>query len=176
MSRFKISLAVALIHVLSAPTVWAMMSDEPQGDDRKEALVRLMPARKETRLRDYLPEVADAEVQAILDDPRLIFTPIGRCRRPISFGMARCLAFTAQATTFRQMAVSHLAMGIGSFPGMLRLAHIGPRTFESSASCGCRRTTRASVLPVVWFQARQQGDGRAGMAGDSRSEPCWVKC
>ncbi|HZZ80758.1 MAG TPA: hypothetical protein VFE62_19810, partial [Gemmataceae bacterium] len=43
-----------------------------KADAKREALVRLMPAKSEKRLRDYLPKVADPEVQAIFEDPQLI--------------------------------------------------------------------------------------------------------
>jgi hypothetical protein len=66
-----LSVSLAVMHASTGTSLWAITSEAPK-EDGKSALVRLMPQQKDQRLRDKLPKVADSEVQAILDDPRLI--------------------------------------------------------------------------------------------------------
>ncbi|HEY1601434.1 MAG TPA: hypothetical protein VGG64_17665 [Pirellulales bacterium] len=162
MSRFKMSLAVALVNVLSASTLWAMMSDEPQGDGRKEALVRLMPAKKESRLRDYLPKVADDEVQAIFADPQLILYTDSEMPKAYQFWDGQMPGVHRASYNISANGGEPFGNGNREFPwdgpaGTHRAKNVWAFRFLRLP-----RDEEGNVLPVVWFQSRQKGDGQRG--------------
>ena len=161
MNRYILLGAIAVSAQVASSEARAMMSDAPE-DARKEALVRLMPQKNETRLRDCLPKVDDADVQAVLNDPRLILY------------------------TDREMPKAYQFWN-GQFPGVHRASYNisangsepfgnGNREFPWSTPAGTHRAKdvwafrfmrlpqdkNGKVHPVVWYRTRQSGDGRQG--------------
>ncbi len=139
-----------------------MMTDQPPADGKREALVRLMPAKNEQRLRDYLPKVADDDVQAILDDPQLIVYTDREMPKAYQF-------WDGQMPGVHDASYNISANGSEPFGN-------GNREFPWGAPAGTHRTKnvwsfrflrlprdeQGKVHPVVWYQARQQGDGQRG--------------
>ena len=162
MKCFLSPLMGAMLCAFASTQAWSMMSDEPPVDGRKEALVRLMPAKKEGRLRDHLPKVADEEVQAILDDPRLILYTENEMPKAYQF-------WDGQMPGVHNANYNISANGSEPFGN-------GNREFPWNAPAGTHRAKNVSsfrflrlpqdengkVHPVVWFRSRSPEDGRRG--------------
>ncbi|HZZ80757.1 MAG TPA: hypothetical protein VFE62_19805 [Gemmataceae bacterium] len=161
MKRLLLPLVAALL--LAERSAWSMTEDAP-ADAKREALVRLMPAKSEKRLRDYLPKVADPEVQAIFEDPQLIVYTDREMPKAYQF-------WNGQMPGVHRASYNISANGSEPFGN-------GNREFPWGTPAGTHRTKNVwtfrflrlprdedgKVHPIVWFRSRQQGDGQNGYA------------
>jgi len=176
MKCFLSPLMGAMLCAFASTQAWSMMSDEPPVDGRKEALVRLMPAKKEGRLRDHLPKVADEEVQAILDDPRLILYTENEMPKAYQFWDGQMPGVHNANYTSRPTAANRSATETASFPGMHRPALTARKTSPASVFCVCRKMRTARSIRSCGFVRARRKMGGGAIAGSSPPGRFSAKC
>ncbi len=161
MSRLILPLVLMQALVCYSSAI-AVMTDEPPSDGKREALVRLMPESNEKLLRRCLPKVEDAEVQAVLDDPRLILYTDREMPKAYQF-------WDGQMPGVHHASYNISANGSEPFGnGNREFPWAGPAGTHRAKNVWAFRFLRlpqdeqGNVLPVVWYHSRQSGDGRTG--------------
>ncbi len=137
---------------------------EPAAQKAPAPTVQLMPVEKEQRLRQMLPRVANADLQKVLDDPRLILYTEREIPRAYQF-------FTGGMQGIHSAYYNISANGSEPFGN-------GNREFPWGHPAGTQRTKGVEVfrflwlprdahdqpLPVVWYRKRLKGDASDGYA------------
>jgi len=161
MYRHLLSLVVALL-IARAGTVQAATSESSPNDDRREAAVRLMPEKKEKRLRDYLPRVADAEVQAILDDPRLILYTDSEMPKAYQFWDGQMPGVHRASYNISANGSEPFGNGNREFPWGTPAGTHRSKDVWSFRFLRLPKDEDGNTHPVVWYRTRLSGDGRNG--------------
>ena len=120
----------------------------PAAQSAPGATVQLMPAEKEKRLRQMLPRVANADLQKVLDDPRLILYTEREIPRAYQF-------FTGGMQGFHSAYYNISANGSEPFGN-------GNREFPWGHPAGMQRTKGVEVFRFLWLprdDARQAAPG-----------------
>ena len=162
MRDFRLSLIAAAVIVVAVSQARAALDESKTADARREAAVRLMPEKKEKRLREYLPRVASNELQAVLDDPQLILYTDSEMPKAYQF-------WDGQMPGVHQASYNISANGSEPFGN-------GNREFPWGTPAGMHRAKgtwafrflrlprdeEGRVLPVVWYRSRNPNDGAKG--------------
>jgi hypothetical protein len=162
MKRLMLPLVAAFL-LANSRTSWSVTGDAPT-DAKREALVRLMPAKSEKRLRDYLPKVADPEVQAIFEDPQLIVYTDREMPKAYQFWNGQMPGVHSASYNISANGSEPFGNGNREFPWANPAGTHRTKNVWTFRFLRLPRDEEGKVHPVVWFHSRQQGDGQNGYA------------
>ncbi|HEY4308383.1 MAG TPA: hypothetical protein VGN12_02925 [Pirellulales bacterium] len=158
--RTLLPLVVASI-VLTTSTARSM-TDAPPAEAKREALVRLMPEKSEKRLRDYLPKVADPEVQAIFEDPQLIVYTDREMPKAYQFWNGQMPGVHRASYNISANGSEPFGNGNREFPWGAPAGTHRAKNVWSFRFLRLPRDEEGKIHPVVWYHTRQVGDGQKG--------------
>ena len=123
-----------------------------------------MSAEKEQRLRKMLPQVADADLQKILDDPRLILYTEREIPRAYQFFTGGLQGVHSAYYNISADGSEPYGNGNREFPwgqpaGMQRVQGV-----EVFRFLWLPRDENGNVRPVVWYRKQLRGDSNEGYA------------
>jgi hypothetical protein len=126
--------------------------------------VHLMPAVKEQRLRALLPKVEDAELQAILDDPRLILYTEAEMPRAFQLWSGSLMGVHSAYYNISSNGSEPYGNGNREFPWGSPAGTHRTKGVETFRFVWLPRDENDRPKPIVWFRKRLRGDAVDGYA------------
>jgi hypothetical protein len=128
----------------------------------KTTPVRLTTARRESELRRFLPEVADEDVQAILNDPRLILytdQEMPDCYQIWDGQLPglHAVSYNISANDSEPYGNGNIEFPWGKAAGTHRTTNVFTVRFVSLP-----RDENGKLLPVTWYRKQLAGDAQPG--------------
>ncbi len=139
-------LIVAILALGTASSTKSAPSEpaEAAAETRPAATVHLMSAKSEDRLRKMLPKVADADLQKILDDPRLILYTDHEMPRAYQMWSGDLQGVHSPYYNISANGSEPYGNGNREFPWGARPERIARKMSRPSASSGCRAMKTAN--------------------------------
>lgn len=126
--------------------------------------VRLMPATKQQRLRALLPKVDDADLQAILDDPRLILYTEAEMPRAYQSWNGSLMGVHSAYYNISSNGSEPFGNGNREFPWGSPAGTHRTKGVETFRFVWLPRDENDRPKPIVWFRKRLRGDAVDGYA------------
>jgi hypothetical protein len=137
----------------------AQESAKPQA-----ALVHLMSAEKEKRLRQLLPKLGDDDLQAMLNDPRLIMYTEQEMPRAFQDWSGDLQGVHSAYYNISANGSEPFGNGNREFPWGSPAGTQRVKNVEAFRFVWLPRDENGKPLPVVWYRKRLRGDSNEGYA------------
>jgi len=151
-----VALLAAEVGNVSAPS--AQKPAAPAGT------VHLMPATKEQRLRALLPKLEDSQLQAILDDPRLILYTEQEMPRAFQLWNGSLMGVHSAYYNISSSGSEPYGNGNREFPWGTPAGTQRTKGVETFRFVWLPRDENDRPRPIVWFRKRLRGDAVDGYA------------
>lgn len=158
---YGLMIAVMAMGTASSPTD---RSESALAQNPPAAQVQLMKSADESRLRKMLPKVDDADLQAILNDPRLILYTEAEIPRAYQFFGGQLPGVHSAYYNISANGSEPFGNGNREFPWGHPAGTHRTKGVEAFRFLWLPRDEEGRPLPVVWFRKRMPGDGSQGYA------------
>jgi hypothetical protein len=138
--------------------------DAPVVETSPAAVVHLMAAEKEERLRKMLPRVDDADLQKILGDPRLILYTDKEIPKAYQIWAGGLQGVHSPSYNISANGSEPFGNGNREFPWGTPAGTHRTKNVEAFRFLWLPRDENDQPRPVVWFRKHLKGDGNDGYA------------